>query len=121
MTYERKVSLDEFVNENYYAFYGVDNCTFKIGQIVFEAVEDEDDGYRSMLDGVESVPPENATNLIFQHHPIAYVKIAEADDGARHPGYYMEDRTGHVWLRIGTNDADDYYPYFVFEYKPKAP
>tara|TARA_Y100000310_G_C20125841_1_gene553567 strand:- start:51 stop:242 length:192 start_codon:yes stop_codon:yes gene_type:complete len=26
---------------------------------------------------------------------------------------------GHVWLRFGTDNTDDYYPYFVFRHVPK--
>lgn len=28
------------------------------------------------------------------------------------------DRSGQVWLRLGTDYSDDYYPCFVFEYNP---
>lgn len=37
----------------------------------------------------------------------------------RHVFEALED-DGHVWLRIGTDNTDDYYPSFVFFYQPRT-
>jgi len=35
-------------------------------------------------------------------------------------GYEFRDiEDGHMWLKIGTDYADEYYPCFVFRYTPK--
>lgn len=104
-------------------FYGVDGHCFKIGDTVWHAAEDESDGYRSYLGCIEVVP---LNNLIFFPLPLATVRVESFDElpeGAcdRDEGFRLVDSDGHIWLRVGTNDYDDYYPYFVFEYTPKQP
>ena len=99
-------------------FYGVDNTTFCVGvgkkKFVFEAIENEDDGYRSYFDTVVSVPD----NGVFFKMPIARVIIKNNDDGGG--GFLIIDaKDGHEWLRVGTENFDDYYPMFVFYYSPK--
>jgi hypothetical protein len=106
----------------WYDFYGVDNNRFKIGARVFEVLEDEDDGYRSYLGSIERTDGDG----IFFPHPLARVKITEFDEvtGEYHSptrGYRLTDKSGHVWLEFGTADYDDYYPCFVFRYRPKDP
>jgi len=98
-------------------FFGVDNHAFKIGDYVFEAIEDESDGYRSYL---KSVEVKEIGDLIFFVTPIATVKITE-ETGASCDLYVFTDSEGYVWLTFGTNNTDDYYPYFTFEYKPQYP
>ena len=97
-------------------FYGVDGCKFKLGEFVFEAVENPQDGYRSSLK--EIVPSKGK----FQKTLLATVKITEIskkERGRDFIGYALTDRSGHVWLVIGTDEEDCYYPMFEFEYTPK--
>lgn len=97
-------------------FYGVDNNAFKLGSDVFEAIEDPDDGYRSYL---RSVEVRDVEGLIFFERPLARVRVIRNDDGGRFDGYSLVDVVeGHTWLRFGTDDLDDYYPSFRFEYVP---
>jgi hypothetical protein len=102
-------------------FYGVENNVFCVAtgsgkRRAFEAVEDPDDGYRSMLRDVREVPVDGR---IFFGRPIAMVLIKEVESGFS--GWELVDaKDGHVWLRFGTDNADDYYPLFTFEYDPKA-
>lgn len=96
-------------------FYGVDNNCFKLGRQVFEAVEDESDGYRSYLGSIEVRDPKGLT---FFGRPVAKVRIEKVDDGSSFDGYQLVDvRDGHVWLRVGTDHADYYYPCFTFQYE----
>ena len=107
--------MDELLGKRF-GFYGVDNNCFKLGRKVYEAIEDEDDGYRSYLHSIEVVKVDG----IFFKKPLAYVEVKSTGDGDYFEGYWLEDtKDGHVWLRVGTDNADDYYPYFVFEYQPK--
>lgn len=95
------------------AFYGVCHHLFKLDNQVWEAIEDDDDGYRSYLDSV-AVSGEDGT---FFTAPIATVQLkstgTEGDER-----YELVDASGHVWLTIGTDHSDDYYPYFEFDYSP---
>lgn len=99
-------------------FYGVDNNCFKIGFHTFEAVEDPDDGWRSFMKCVEI---KIDRELIFFGHSLATVRIDRLD----HPDveiYTLIDvDDGHLWLAFGTNQTDEWYPYFMFDYYPKPP
>lgn len=113
-------------------FYGVDGNRFCLGEhpnrVVFEAVEDESDGYRSYL---ETIRVDNAVSPsecgIFFRKPLDRVRIVTyelsmSDDMDKESGYQLVSAMdGHVWLSIGTNAYDDYYPCFVFNYRPREP
>jgi hypothetical protein len=103
-----------------FKFYGVDNCCMKLGNQVFEAVEDESDGYRSYLGSIEVIDLKS-TNLIFPRYSFANVRVEE-DWGDVFQGYILRDvLDGHEWLRFGTDYCDDYYPVFRFQYQAKKP
>ncbi len=105
-------------------FYGVDNNYFKLDDTVFEAEEDESDGYRSCMRDVSEV---DVNNLIFFKTPIARVRVEDkseanysSSDGF--DGYQLVDvEDGHVWLVFGTDNYNDYYPSYIFNYIPKEP
>ena len=108
---------------DYYGADGGDN-TFKVDDVVFKVLEDPDDGYRSMLGAIDYTEEHNS---IFFRQPIAKVRI-ETYDGVdedewssqSNKGYQLVDVTdGHVWLRFGTHNYDDYYPMFIFRHTPK--
>lgn len=107
-------ALKELVGTTH-GLYGVDGNFFKLGKKVFEAKEDESDGYRSYLDSVEV---SNKEGLIFFKRQVAKVEIVKFDTNSFN-GYLLRDSSGHVWLEIGTDNCDDYYPYFVFTWHPK--
>lgn len=97
------------------SFYGVDMNEFKLGDTVFEAIEDESDGYRSYLGSIEV----KDSNDLFFPFPLATVKIEEFDDGYTEGIKLVDVSDAHEWLIVGTSNYNDYYPYFVFDYKPK--
>jgi len=85
--------------------------------LTYEAIEDESDGYRSYLGSVETV---NCAGLIFFSYPVATIRIEDVNEDSE-TGYQFRDvEDNHIWLRFGTDNADDYYPYFVFQYSAKA-
>lgn len=96
-------------------FNGVCDTCFKLAGIVFEAVEDPNDGYRSYL---ETIQVRSEANLTFSRIPFAKVQVKNWSDGS-FTGYALVDRGGHVWLKVGTDNTDDYYPCFTFSYDPK--
>lgn len=101
-----------------YDFYGVDGNYFKLDDIVFEVVEDEDDGYRSAMEGVRIVTDKRVVEekLIFFDKMICKVVIKDDDE---YDGYKLVDDSGHIWLRFGTDSSDSYYPCFMFVYEAK--
>lgn len=103
-----------------FGFYGTDCCQFKIGHYSYEVREDENDGYRSSMDDVIKVPKKKQ---IFFPSPIARVRVQSVDvedsDGSFSGFHLVDVKTDHIWLKFGTNDTDSYYPYFVFDYKPR--
>lgn len=116
------MNLDDLLGKTV-GFHGVD-CnvvclsTADGDRVAFEAVEDQCDGYRSMLDEVKHVSLRGGT---FFREPIVEVTIRKIVGGEGYDsfsGYELTDGNGHVWLRLGTSNWDDYYPYFVFEYSP---
>lgn len=112
----------EQLNGQYVNFYGVDGNCFKLGNVVFEAIEDENDGYRSMLDAVEVVEKD----CIFSGTPLTAVNVLSVEEKSDYNddyfvpfcGYRFIDNEGYTWLKIGTSSYDDYYPMFTFEYTP---
>lgn len=103
-------------------FYGVDCNAFKLNNIVFEAVEDENDGYRSMMSELRII--ENKENLIFFETPVARIRIEKRNEGyygdQSFEGYNLVDiNDGFIWLTFGTDMSDTYYPSFTFYYQHK--
>jgi hypothetical protein len=104
------MNLEDVTEENtYYSFYGVNQNCFKLGQVVFEALEDENDGYRSYLESIYLI----SSDKIFQRRPIANVRIEITEYFT-----YLIDKDDSTILSIGTDNMDDYYPCFVFVYTP---
>jgi hypothetical protein len=81
----------------------------------YEALEDESDGYRSSLKELVSVQVAGKT---FFRQPVEDLRVESVDTGSFVGWQLMGPSTGHVWLRIGTDYAHDYYPSFTFDYTP---
>lgn len=97
-----------------FKFYGVCGNQYKLDDTIWEAVEDESDGYRSYLKTIKQVE----SNEIFECDPIATVYVREMKEDEME-GYELVDiEDEHIWLQVGTNHTDSYYPYFVFYYNP---
>lgn len=104
-----------------FGFHGVDNNAFKLSlperDIIIEAIEDPDDGYKSLLECVVERPPIVGNNRVFFNVPIVFVKFRDIEEYG-FKGFVLYDRDDHVWLKVGTEDYDDYYPMFIFRYSP---
>ena len=87
-------------------FCGIDHNKFRIGDLTLEAIEDEDDGYRSSLQELRIV---DNINILFKEK----VTIISTDIGIALKGVHG------IILEIGTDNEDNYYPYFVFNYTPE--
>lgn len=92
---------------------------FKLNDRTFSVIEDEQDGYRSSLDRIDEIHPSLEG---FFKDPIATVYVQYTDFANRGPddfvGYrFIDINTKYVWLKFGTDNTDDYYPWFVYEVK----
>lgn len=102
-----------------FKFYGVcENC-YKLGDTVWEAIEDPSDGYRSYLASIEY--KNDGHNLTFFPDPIATVVIHQENNEVFDGYEFVDVEDGHIWLEVGTNRHNDYYPSFYFAYHPKPP
>lgn len=113
----KEINFDLLVGNRATLYYLNELNRFQLGSVVFEVLEDESDGYRSMLDKVQIVQ-ENAPTI----HRLAEVTITEAINQVYQDitGWSLVDMEDfHVWLTFGTDRMDDYYPSFRFEYFPK--
>jgi hypothetical protein len=135
--FSEKMVNDLLLRAEVLDFYGVDGNAFCIGigdaKVVLEAIEDESDGYRSYF-GCFAVKYDSH---IFFSQPIARVAMRPGGTSSRtyyskntdpgtleleqnFSGWVLKDvRDGHVWLTVGTDFGDDYYPCFTFRYEPK--
>lgn len=121
MGYEENIFLGNLIEKDcIYEFYGVIGNHFKIGNVIFLAVEDPDDGYRSYLDSVVLEQDSSEIRFIknrFSRKPLARVKVLISGTGVSEEIYIVDADTNHIWLSIYTEDYDDYYPTFRFDYK----
>lgn len=110
MKQEKVINFDDLIGQTF-KFYGAAEHQFKLNTTVWEAIEDESDGYRSYLGSVER---KDSTAIFFR---TSLANVILKYDGDH---YRLEDAADkHVWLKFGTDNSDDYYPMFVFSYEPK--
>lgn len=118
-----------------FAFHGMQNNSVRLNGIVYEFLEDPNDGYRSHLGAVRITSAKDHTGYF--PNPIASVVLVSTDDPDTWPEgwkppekeeYYDGDFSGfflidvsdeHMWCQIGTEYTDVYYPCFVSRYTPK--
>lgn len=118
-------------------FYGWDGNSFRLGDFVYTAIEDESDGYRSHLKHLEVRPYDRARDTVFHMTPIAIVVPREVEDYKHGTGENWDDATlgvydftgwalddalvEHTWGYAGTANAGDYYPMFRVVQNPLDP
>lgn len=92
---------------------------------VFMAFEDNNDGYRSQMgplfvadgDAYEILNgPDYIRRDVVGRHVTQGEYSGEADILE-----LIDTQTGHTWLRVGTENIDDYYPSFVAAWFPMDP
>ena len=116
-------------------FHGAQDNLVRLNDIVYEFLEDPDDGYRSHLGAVRITPASEHTG--FFPNPVAKVILISTDNKESWPdewtppvideycdapfsGFYLIDADDyHIWVQIGTEYQDSYYPCFVTHYYPK--
>lgn len=90
---------------------------FTLDGVTYKAVEDPDDGYRSMCEGI--TVSDRAPSFSFEGIKVlCYMR--EDDNLAHYDSIIMRDIiNGKIILEVGTHNTGDYYPYCVFEYFPE--
>ena len=98
---------------------------FRLDGVVYAAIEDPSDGYRSSLDKIV-ISEEQMTNIFDPIEVIVYIKIQDPDSIYRDNDYNsmnvleITDKKNHkIVLEVGTDDSDDYYPRFVGCFMPE--
>lgn len=87
---------------------------FKLDGKIYRALENPDDGYRSMLDTI-TLSRVKMTNTF---SPVK-VKCAMSVEDHRDV-LQMRDPSGRLILEVGTDYSDDYYPIFVAYWSPEG-
>ena len=94
-------------------------CRFRLDGKTYVAAEDEDDGYRSHLRDL-IVTDDKLTN---EWDPVRVLGSISDRNQYGDESEVLELRdavTGQVVLRVGTENTNDYYPYYVAEFTPAA-
>jgi hypothetical protein len=89
--------------------------SFRLDGVVYTAVEDEDDGYRSSLDRIIVQPDDTAIKNAF---PAVQV-VARISHGEPRLLEIIDCVTGKTVIEVGTDDSDDYYPSFRSSFWPE--
>ena len=89
---------------------------FQLGDVIFEVLEDEDDGYRSYMKEVKIIDV-NAKRKPGDFLDEIIIEVSKKSD---FDGFCLKSTTSdHCWLTFGTDNSDDYYPSFTFYFQPK--
>lgn len=118
-----------------FSFHGMQNNLVRLNDVVYEFLEDPDDGYRSHLGAVRISLASDHTG--FFPNSIGTVMLVSTDDPDTWPdnwrppekddwsdsdfsGFFLVDtKDMHIWCQIGTEYSDVYYPCFISRYTPK--
>jgi len=88
---------------------------FRLNGVVFIATEDPDDGWRSCLGDIKASKDRKMTNIF---RPIEVIGVHE-DNGYCDILKLIDVANDKVVLEVGTENTDDYYPYFVGRFCPE--
>jgi len=115
------IDFDKLVGLEASLYYNKDHSTnrFQLGSVIFEVIEDEDDGYRSSMQEVQIID-QNADRNPGDFLGIIQIRKNQFDSGNTQETWSLVDpMDNHCWLSFGTDNTDDYYPCFIFYYKAK--
>lgn len=113
--------VDNFARAILHTYRGNKDCNavvFVLDGVTYQVAEDEEDGYRSHADmQILGTLPKNTFPgrdvICTMEEPTGCITNC---DILR----VTDKHTGKVILRVGTDNTDYYYPYYVSEYNPTA-
>lgn len=114
-------AVDTFVErvKNYGdQFEDANAIRFRLDGIVYTAVEDPSDGYRSSLGSI-FVSPNDEIRNVFPPTRVVVTKNGNADGQTNDTLQFIDVETSKIVMEVGTDNTDDYYPYFVGEFNPQ--
>lgn len=114
-------AVDTFIEKvNRYGDYDEDAnaIRFRLDGVVYTAVENPADGYRSSMERLFASPDAKMVNTF----PGCRVLVRMKPDGSYSVNDTLEMidlKTRKVVLEVGTDNSDDYYPCFVSAFWPE--
>ena len=93
---------------------------FRLDGIVYVAIENPDDGYRSSMDKIYIATSKKDRIIKNAFTGCRVLGAMKKERGYQHDVLQLTDMvTGKVVLEVGTYNSDDYYPYFVSTFTPE--
>lgn len=121
---KRRLDAVDFDNEQVKEIYGEDYedcsvCRFRLDGVVYIALEDPSDGYRSSMRNLTVANDTTMKNVFPSVEVIGRHRTEGAFGNADDVLELVDTITGKVVLEVGTDDVDDYYPGFVASFHPE--
>jgi len=94
---------------------------FRLDGIVYIAIENPSDGYRSSMKelGVATNAKDRKVTNEFPGCKVVVKKKGNDSYAQNDTLEFIDAVTGKVVLEVGTDNCDDYYPYFVSNFTPE--
>lgn len=96
--------------------YDAQAFTFILDGVIYTAIEDNNDGYRSAMD--ELKVNEFVCNNIFEPIQVLGIYIDKSGGYDEADLLHLYGMNGKLLLEVGTSNSDDYYPSFVSSWHP---
>lgn len=115
----------DFETVNFPAYEGASytedsqTCRFRLDGVVYAAVEDPSDGYRSSMRELTIVPDAVLVNVFTPIQVLCSHRTKYAYGGEADVLEFIDVKTAKVVLEVGTDNTDDYYPSFVASFTPE--
>lgn len=92
--------------------------SFCLDGVVYTAIEDPDDGYRSSMRDIMQTEFVKLNNT-FEPQEVMATHRTEGEYSHDDTLVLTDTTTGKVVLEVGTDNSDDYYPCFVASFTPE--
>lgn len=93
---------------------------FRLDGVVYVAIEDPDDGYRSSMKELTIDGMASMTNTFPPVKVIGRFRAENDSYGGADVLELIDAVTGKAIVEVGTDNSDDYYPWFVSNFTPEA-
>lgn len=93
---------------------------FRLDGVVYVAIEDPSDGYRSSLGELKVDDARSMTNVFSPVKVIGRHRTKGKYHGEDDVLELVDSVTGAAVVEVGTDNCDDYYPSFVANFRPEA-
>lgn len=119
----RKLGGVDFASEGVKGEYGDEFedcqvCRFKLDGVIYAAVEDPSDGYRSSMRELLRTKRKQMENA-FDDIDVFCTHASMRDFDGCDILLIYDVRTAKIVLEVGTDTSDDYYPSFVANFHPE--